>query len=88
MLVTAVFLLASPIAAAIALAEPIAVDVTNASEPIASLAEAEIHGQQGATPEVSPVPAGLTSGAAANETKQLRRGFLKQLLSRVSSGKK
>src|SRR6266480_4466273 len=60
---------------------------TNASEPIASLAEAEIHGQQGATPEVSPVPAGLTSGAAANETKRLRPGFLKQLLSRVSSGK-
>ena len=61
---------------------------TNASEPIASLAEAEIHGQQDATPQASPVQADLKSGAAANETKRLRRGFLKQLLSRVSSGKK
>jgi 3-hydroxyisobutyrate dehydrogenase-like beta-hydroxyacid dehydrogenase len=61
---------------------------TSASEPIGSLAEAEIYGQQDATPEVSPVPAGLTSGAAASETKRLRPGFLKQLLSRVSSGKK
>jgi 3-hydroxyisobutyrate dehydrogenase-like beta-hydroxyacid dehydrogenase len=61
---------------------------TSASEPIVSLSEAEIHGQRDAIPEVSPVPAGLTIGAAANETKRLRRGFLKQLLSLVSSGKK
>ena len=62
---------------------------TSASEPIASLPEAETQGQQDATPEASPVPpVGLTSGGAANETRRLRRGFLKQLLSRVSSGEK
>jgi 3-hydroxyisobutyrate dehydrogenase-like beta-hydroxyacid dehydrogenase len=63
---------------------------TSDSEPIASLAEAESQGEQDTTPGVSPVPppVGLTSGAAPNETRRLRRGFLKQLLSRVSSGEK
>jgi hypothetical protein len=61
----------------------------SASEPIAGLAETDTHGQQDAIPEVSPVPpAALASGAPANETRRLRRGFLKQLLSRVSSGEK
>jgi 3-hydroxyisobutyrate dehydrogenase-like beta-hydroxyacid dehydrogenase len=59
------------------------------SEPIANLAEAETHGQQDASSEVSPVPSiGLTSTAAPNETRRLHRGFFKQLLSRVSSGEK
>jgi 3-hydroxyisobutyrate dehydrogenase-like beta-hydroxyacid dehydrogenase len=61
----------------------------SAGESIASSTEAEIRDQQDATPEVSPAPlVGLASGGSANETTRLRRGFLKQLLSRLSSGEK
>jgi 3-hydroxyisobutyrate dehydrogenase-like beta-hydroxyacid dehydrogenase len=57
------------------------------SESIASSAEVETQGQQDATPEVSPAPlVGVASGGAANEPTPLRRSFLKQLLSRLSSG--
>ena len=58
-------------------------------EPIASSAEAETQIQQDATPEVSPAPlVGAASGGAAKETTRLRRGFLKQLFSRLSSREK
>jgi 3-hydroxyisobutyrate dehydrogenase-like beta-hydroxyacid dehydrogenase len=57
------------------------------SESIASSAEVETQGQQDATPEVSHAPlVGVASGGAPNEPTPLRRGFLKQLLSRLSSG--
>jgi 3-hydroxyisobutyrate dehydrogenase-like beta-hydroxyacid dehydrogenase len=60
-----------------------------ADEPIGSSAEAETQIQQDANPEVSPAPlVGVASGGAANETTRLRRGFLKQLFSRLSSGEK
>jgi len=60
-----------------------------AGESIASSTEGETQPQQDATPEVSPVPlVGVASGEAANETTRLRRGFLKQLFSRLSSGEK
>ena len=58
-----------------------------ASESIAGSAEMETHDQQDSTPEVSPAPVvGVATGGTANETTPLRRGFLKQLLSRLSSG--
>jgi 3-hydroxyisobutyrate dehydrogenase-like beta-hydroxyacid dehydrogenase len=58
------------------------------SEPIASSADVETQDQQDATPEVSPAPlVSVASRGAANETPRLRRSFLKQLLSRLSSGK-
>jgi hypothetical protein len=58
-------------------------------ESIASLTEGEIQPRQDATPEVSPAPlVGVASGEAAKETTRLRRGFLKQLFSRLSSGEK
>jgi 3-hydroxyisobutyrate dehydrogenase-like beta-hydroxyacid dehydrogenase len=62
-------------------------------EPTASSAEVETQSleSQDASPEVSPAPLtsfGVPSSGAANETTQLRRGFLKQLLSRLSSGEK
>jgi 3-hydroxyisobutyrate dehydrogenase-like beta-hydroxyacid dehydrogenase len=58
-------------------------------ESIASSEEAETQIQQDATPEVSPAPlVGVASGGAANETTRSRRGFLKQLFSRLSSGEK
>jgi 3-hydroxyisobutyrate dehydrogenase-like beta-hydroxyacid dehydrogenase len=58
-------------------------------ESIASSEEAETQIQHDATPEVSPAPlVGVASGGAANETTRLRRGFLKQLFSRLSSGEK
>jgi 3-hydroxyisobutyrate dehydrogenase-like beta-hydroxyacid dehydrogenase len=61
----------------------------SAGEPITSSAEADTQGQQDATPEVSSASlVGLASGGAAHQTTQLRRGFLKQLLSRLSSGEK
>jgi hypothetical protein len=61
---------------------------TGAGEPIASSAE-EIQIQKDAAPEVSPAPlVGVASGGAGNERTRLRPGFLKQLLSRLSSGKK
>jgi hypothetical protein len=60
-----------------------------AGESIASSTEGETQPQQDATPEVSPAPlVGVASGEAANETTRLRRGFLKQLFSRLSSGEK
>ncbi|MBO0696601.1 MAG: NAD(P)-dependent oxidoreductase [Verrucomicrobia bacterium] len=59
-----------------------------ADEPIESSIEAESQHQQDATAEVSPAPLiGLASREGANETTRLRPGFLKQLLSRLSSGK-
>jgi 3-hydroxyisobutyrate dehydrogenase-like beta-hydroxyacid dehydrogenase len=58
-----------------------------ADEPIASSTEVDTQGRQDATPEVSPAPLVRVAGGAANETTGLRRGFLKQLLSRLSSGK-
>jgi hypothetical protein len=58
------------------------------SEPIASSADVETQDQQDATPEISPAPlVSVASRGAANEKPRLRRGFLKQLLSRLSSGK-
>jgi 3-hydroxyisobutyrate dehydrogenase-like beta-hydroxyacid dehydrogenase len=64
----------------------------DAGELIASSAEAETQplAPQDAGPEVSPTPLvgfGVASGGAATETTRLRRGFLKQLLSRLSSEK-
>ncbi len=57
-------------------------------ESIASSREVETQNQQDASPEVSPAPLiGVPSGGA-KETTHLRRGFLKQLLSRLSSGEK
>jgi 3-hydroxyisobutyrate dehydrogenase-like beta-hydroxyacid dehydrogenase len=62
---------------------------TGTGESIASSTEGETQLQQDATSEVSPAPlVGLASGQAANETTRLRRGFLKQLFSRLSSGEK
>jgi 3-hydroxyisobutyrate dehydrogenase-like beta-hydroxyacid dehydrogenase len=62
---------------------------TDAGEPIASSAEVENQSRQDASPEVSPAPStGVASGGAAKETTRLRRGFLKQLLSRLSSEEK
>jgi hypothetical protein len=60
----------------------------NVGESIASSAEVDTQTEQHAGPEVTPGPLiGVPSGGAAKETTQLRRGFLKQLLSRLSSGK-
>jgi 3-hydroxyisobutyrate dehydrogenase-like beta-hydroxyacid dehydrogenase len=60
---------------------------TDADEPIASSAELEAQSQRDANPEVSPEPLiGVASGGTGKETTRLRRGFLKQLLSRLSSG--
>ena len=61
---------------------------TDAGEPIASSAEPETKSQQDAGPKVSPaqvVGFGAASSRAPNETTRLRRNFLKQLLSRLSS---
>jgi 3-hydroxyisobutyrate dehydrogenase-like beta-hydroxyacid dehydrogenase len=58
-------------------------------EPIASSPEVETQSQQDASPEFSPpLSIGVPSGRAGKETTRLRRGFLKQLLSRLSSGEK
>jgi 3-hydroxyisobutyrate dehydrogenase-like beta-hydroxyacid dehydrogenase len=58
-------------------------------ESIASSVETESPMQQEATREVSPAPlVGVAGGGAANQTTRLRRGFLKQLFSRLSSGEK
>ena len=62
---------------------------TGTGESIASSTEGKTQLQQDAAPEGSPAPlVGLASGQAANETTRLRRGFLKQLFSRLSSGEK
>ncbi len=58
-------------------------------ESIATPTEGETQPQQDATPVVLPAPpVGVASGQAANEATRLRRGFLKQLFSRLSSGEK
>jgi hypothetical protein len=60
-----------------------------AGEPMATSAEAETQIQKDAAPKVSPAPlVGVASGGAANEHTRLRPSFFKQLLSRLSSGKK
>jgi 3-hydroxyisobutyrate dehydrogenase-like beta-hydroxyacid dehydrogenase len=59
---------------------------TDAGEQIASSAEVETQSRQHADPEISPVPSIGVAGGGANEATRLRRGFLKQLLSRLSSG--
>jgi 3-hydroxyisobutyrate dehydrogenase-like beta-hydroxyacid dehydrogenase len=59
------------------------------SESIATSTEGETQPEQDATPEVSSAPlVDVPSGGAVNETTRLRRGFLKQLFSRLSSGEK
>jgi len=65
-------------------------ELAGENEPIASSFEPETHGQSEPTSEVSPAPAplvGAASGGTGNETTRLGRGFLKQLLSRLSSGR-
>src|SRR5437773_6195033 len=58
-------------------------------ESIASSTEGETQPQQAATSEVPPAPlVDVPGGGAANETTRWRRGFLKQLFSRLSSGEK
>jgi len=58
-------------------------------ESSASPTEGETHPEQDATLEVSPAPlVDVPSGGEAKETTRLRRGFLKQLFSRLSSGEK
>jgi 3-hydroxyisobutyrate dehydrogenase-like beta-hydroxyacid dehydrogenase len=59
----------------------------DADVPVAGSIERETKSQQDATPDVPPAPfVDVASGAAGKETTRLRRGFLKQLLSRLSSG--
>jgi 3-hydroxyisobutyrate dehydrogenase-like beta-hydroxyacid dehydrogenase len=61
---------------------------TGASESIASSAETKTQSRQDAGPEGSSMPfLSVASSGASNETRQLRPGFFKQLLSRLSSGK-
>ena len=67
-------------------------DQTSASEPITGAAELENQNREPQDADVPGSPAPLLSFGAAtsggvNETTRLRRGFLKQLLSRLSSGK-
>jgi 3-hydroxyisobutyrate dehydrogenase-like beta-hydroxyacid dehydrogenase len=58
---------------------------TGAGEWITSSEEAETQTEQGAAPAISPAPpVAVASGRAANTTPW-RRGFLKQLFSRLSS---
>jgi 3-hydroxyisobutyrate dehydrogenase-like beta-hydroxyacid dehydrogenase len=58
-------------------------------ESIATSTEGETQPEQDATPEASSAPlVDVPSGGAVNETTRLRRGFLKQLFSRLSSGEK
>jgi 3-hydroxyisobutyrate dehydrogenase-like beta-hydroxyacid dehydrogenase len=58
----------------------------NAGEMVASPTEMETESQQGASPDLSPAPSAGVASSGAKETTQLRRSFLKQLLSRLSSG--
>lgn len=61
----------------------------SAGDLIAGSAEVQTHSEQGTVSELSPAPLiGVASGGTANATRRLRRGFLKQLLSRLSSGGK
>jgi 3-hydroxyisobutyrate dehydrogenase-like beta-hydroxyacid dehydrogenase len=56
-------------------------------EPTGSTVQGDREDPQNAAPEVSPKsPEGLASAGPGKERTQLRRGFLKQLLSRLSSG--
>jgi 3-hydroxyisobutyrate dehydrogenase-like beta-hydroxyacid dehydrogenase len=58
-------------------------------ESIVTSTEGETQPEQDATPEVSSAPlVDVPSGGGVNETTRLRRGFLKQLFSRFSSGEK
>lgn len=57
------------------------------AEMVASATEVETGNQQGTSPELSPTPSLGVASTGAKETTQLRRSFLKQLLSRLSSGK-
>src|SRR5262249_27481319 len=62
-------------------------DQASAREPVVSSGQVEPQNQQNVTSEIPPAPAvDLASGRAGTETTRLRRGFLKQLLSRLSSG--
>lgn len=58
----------------------------NAGEIVASATEMETRSQQGTSPELSPTSSVGAASGTAKETTQLRRSFLKQLLSRLSSG--
>jgi 3-hydroxyisobutyrate dehydrogenase-like beta-hydroxyacid dehydrogenase len=58
----------------------------NAGEVAASAIETETGSQQDASPKLSPGPSPGVAGSGAKETTRLRRSFLKQLLSRLSSG--
>jgi len=58
----------------------------NAGEMLVSATEMETGSQQGASSELSPAPSVGVARSGAKETTQLRRSFLKQLLSRLSSG--
>lgn len=57
------------------------------AEIVASATEVETGNQQSTSPELSPTPSLGVASTGAKETTQLRRSFLKQLLSRLSSGK-
>jgi len=57
------------------------------TEPVGDSVELEQEERRSAASEVAPTPSGeLASTGAGKETTGLRRGFLKQLLSRLSSG--
>lgn len=63
------------------------VEQANADVPVAGSIERETQSEQDATLDVPPAPlVDVASGAAGKEATRLRRGFLKQLLSRLSSG--
>ena len=67
-------------------------DQASVSEPITGAAELETQNREPQDADVAGSPPPLLSFGAANsgaatETTRLRRGFLKQLLSRLSSGK-
>jgi len=59
----------------------------DADVPVAGSIERETQSKQDVTLDVPPAPlVDVASGAAGKEATRLRRGFLKQLLSRLSSG--
>src|SRR5205814_8331245 len=59
------------------------------TDSIASSMEGETQPDQDTTPEVSPAPlADLPGGGGTKETTRVRRGFGKQVFSRLSSGAK
>jgi 3-hydroxyisobutyrate dehydrogenase-like beta-hydroxyacid dehydrogenase len=57
------------------------------AEMVASATEVETGSQQGASPELSQAPSVDAASIGAKQTTRLRGSFLKQLLSRLSSGK-